>query len=160
MEIEEFFAPPLKNPVKPPLTMGTIAHDSNHSAKVNGLLRWLGIGGGDHSVRKEADELASNPSEARSLGWRDKRRRQLLEDIFNFLLTHRLEVSANTLDIAYDVISGGNSKLTKLVEERILSREPVTLVWPEEAARPSNPDGDEKALNTLMTKLESRHREF
>ncbi|MDG2004061.1 MAG: GGDEF domain-containing protein [Novosphingobium sp.] len=132
------------------------ARDPNLSGKGNGLLRWLGLGSSDHSVTVDEVESASQAGDAAgSLGWRDKRRRQLLEDIGSFMLTHRLEVAPDSLAIAYDVISGSNSKLTMLLEERILKREPITAEWLEDAARRSNPDGGEDVLNSLMAKLET-----
>jgi hypothetical protein len=57
MEIEEFFALPLKNSLKPPLTMGMTAHDRIIRGRFSGLPRWLGIGSGDRSVREESDDL-------------------------------------------------------------------------------------------------------
>ncbi|MCX7863702.1 MAG: GGDEF domain-containing protein [Novosphingobium sp.] len=141
--------------------MAMTAHDPNLSRRPGGLLRWLGFGHkqcapGEHEA---ALELGAT-QQAGSLTWRDRRRRQLLADITSFMLTHRLEVSPNALNIAWQVISGTNSKLTRLVEERIEAKEPITIEWLEDAARRSNPDNDEALLDALMARLETSIDEF
>ena len=130
------------------------AHDPNLSRGSGGLLRWLGFGGGGPDD-DETPGSGDSGQEAGSLGWREQRRRQLLNDIGSFMLTHRLEVGTSALSIAYQVISGDNAKLTRLVEDRNLAREPITLAWLEEEAHRCNPNSNEDVLNALMARLES-----
>ncbi len=103
--------------------MGMTAHDPNLSRGPGGLLRWFGFTGGDYDAAEISPEAAPEPSREDR---RERRRRQLLEDISSFLLTHRLQVSTETLSIAYSVMTGGNPKMARMIEERVQARQPIT----------------------------------
>lgn len=123
-----------------------------------GFMRWFGFGGtrqhdGDGGERiSQGDPRGEDP--------RDRLRRQVLEDISRFLLTHRLPVSTATLEIAHDVVTGANPALVRLVAERIASRQAVTLAWLEDVIEAQGRDNAGEQLHTLVARLESSIAEF
>ena len=136
---------------------------SDQDAKSRGILRWLGLG----AVPRQEDDIAGagpaiaavpDPSETDDP--RERRRRQLLGDIGSFLLTHRLEVNSFTLTIAHDILTGADPKLARLLEERVISRQPVNLHWLEDACRSSGRHDGVAQLDALMTKLENSIQDF
>lgn len=138
--------------------MGMTAQDHHFSREPRGIRRWLGLG---HS------EQPAMPAETTTVEVntglddpRERRRRQLLNDISSFLLTHRLEVTAHTLAIAHDVITGANPKLALLIEERVEARLPVTREWLDNAARKSGQEDGAAVLDELMNRLEGSIEDF
>ena len=135
---------------------------SENDAKSKGILRWLGLG----AVQRENDDIegvetaetAPEPIEIEDP--HERRRRQLLTDIGSFLLTHRLEVNSFTLAIAHDVITGADPKLARLLEERVISRQPVSMHWLEDACRSAGRNDGVAQLDALMTKLEHSIQDF
>jgi diguanylate cyclase len=135
---------------------------SENDAKSKGILRWLGLG----AVPREDGEVegievaqpAPEPVEAEDP--RERRRKQLLSDIGSFLLTHRLEVNSFTLAIAHDVLTGADPKLARLLEERVISRQPVSMHWLEDACRSIGRNDGVAQLDALMTKLEHSIQDF
>jgi len=87
---------------------------------------------------------------------RERQNLRLLDDISDFIQTHRLEATPYTLAVAHDVVTGADPRLANLIETRIAALQPVTMEWLEEAGRN---DGS-KMLNTLMAKFEASLEEF
>jgi diguanylate cyclase len=135
---------------------------SDHDVKSRGILRWLGLGAvprGDEEIAGvEVGQAAPEPAEAEDP--RERRRRQLLGDIGSFLLTHRLEVNNFTLAVAHDVLTGADPKLARLLEERVISRQPVSMHWLEDACRSSGRNDGVAQLDALMVKLEHSIQDF
>ena len=134
---------------------------SDHDPKSQGILRWLGLGqtqDDEAPTRIEVPETAAEP--AASEDPRERRRKQLLTDIGSFLLTHHLEVNTFTLGIAHDVLTGADPKLARLLEERVISRQPVSLHWLEDACRSSGRNDGVAQLDALMVKLEHSIQDF
>lgn len=136
---------------------------SDQDAKSRGILRWLGLG----AVPRQEDDIvgagpaiAAVPDPDETDDPRERRRRQLLGDIGSFLLTHRLEVNSFTLTIAHDILTGADPKLARLLEERVISRQPVNLHWLEDACRSSGRHDGVAQLDALMTKLENSIQDF
>lgn len=135
---------------------------SDNDAKSKGILRWLGLGAAQREEEEtagvEVAQPAPEPAEVEDP--RERRRRQLLGDIGSFLLTHRLEVNSFTLAIAHDVLTGADPKLARLLEERVISRQPVSMHWLEDACRSTGRNDGIAQLDALMTKLESSIQDF
>jgi len=136
------------------------AHDPNFAREPRGILRWLGFGSHEADVPAEGDHTDSPGEGHLAHDKRDQRRRQLLADVSSFLITHRLEVSSYTLAIAHDVITGGDQRLARMIEDRVAKREPVTLEWLEEVGRNTGRSDGSETLNALMAKLEASLEEF
>lgn len=139
--------------------MGMTAHDPQLGREQRGILRWLGFGSG-HAEDEQAAPAGAPMAEEAALDPRERRRRQLLTDVGSFLLTHRLEISPYTLAIAHDVITGADQKLAHQIEERVASRQRVTLDWLEEAGRNIGRNDGTAQLDALMEKLEQSLEEF
>jgi diguanylate cyclase len=135
---------------------------SENDAKSKGILRWLGLGAGQSEDEEiEGIEVAKTvPEPVEAEDPRERRRRQLLTDIGSFLLTHRLEVNSFTLAIAHDVLTGADPKLARLLEERVISRQPVSMHWLEDACRSTGRNDGVAQLDALMTKLEHSIQDF
>lgn len=135
---------------------------SENDGKSKGILRWLGLGAAPREdVEIEGVEVAeAAPEPVESEDPRERRRKQLLTDIGSFLLTHRLEVNSFTLAIAHDVLTGADPKLARLLEERVISRQPVSMHWLEDACRSSGRNDGVAQLDALMTKLEHSIQDF
>ncbi|HEX8057526.1 MAG TPA: GGDEF domain-containing protein [Novosphingobium sp.] len=135
---------------------------SENDAKSKGILRWLGLGAApSEDVEIEGVEVAQPaPEPVESEDPRERRRKQLLTDIGSFLLTHRLEVNSFTLAVAHDVLTGADPKLARLLEERVISRQPVSMHWLEDACRSSGRNDGVAQLDALMTKLEHSIQDF
>lgn len=129
------------------------AHDPS-LGKSTGLLGWFGFGKKPH----QADEGSGTGEPAGD--HRDSLRRRQLEEVGSFLNYHQLEVSAATLAIAHNYLSGHDANLVRLIDRRMQARQPVTLDWLTDALERSE-RGDELAqLNQLMERLETSIDEF
>ncbi len=115
-------------------------------------MRWLGFGAAARSEIEDGADSHGDP--------REQRRREVLGDVAGFLLTHRIEVNPATLAIAHDVVTGADSKLARLVDERLRARLPLTLDWLEDASRSSGREDRMATLDSLMGKLEASIEEF
>jgi len=111
------------------------------------LLDWLGLG-----------------REPRSPGAQGERRtsaqHRQLAGIEDFLVTHRLEVSATSLAIAWDYLAGSDSSVIRTIDRRIQHGQPITLGWLEEQFGPSGRPDEVAMLDDLMRRLEQSINEF
>lgn len=126
------------------------AHDSSLHRR-SGLLGWLGLGG-----REPSDQQPAPVSIDRRQSSRDRH----LDEIGGFLSYHQLEVNAQTLAIASNYLTGNDPDVVRLIDRRIQAREPVTLVWLEEALREQDASSEAKQLDRLMQRLEHGVEEF
>ena len=132
------------------------AHDPQLHRPAKGFLHWLGIGSGEDD---EARARGATPAAAPAAR-HDHPQQALLEEIGAFLNAHRLEVTAYTLAIAHDYLTGADHVLTRQIDKRIQKREPVTLEWLEELTHRPGRGEEEAQLKALMTKLETSIEEF
>lgn len=134
------------------------AHDPELGRESRGFLGWLGFGpGGRAADPVDADEDMLPPASADP---RERRRRQLLDDVGSFLMAHRLEINPYTLAIAHAVITGGDQRLARQIEDRVAARKPVTLDWLEEVGRRIGRNDGAAQLDALMQRLEESLEEF
>ncbi len=129
------------------------AHDPNFIRSHSGLLGWLGLGsrpaadGPDPKVASTAPERQATPQQ-RQVG-----------EIGTFLGAHKLPVSAQTLIIAWNYLSGADSQVVRTIDRQLQQRLPVTAEWLEEVLGGANAD-DVSQLADLMQRLESSIDEF
>lgn len=129
------------------------AHDPSLSRSTGGLLGWLGFG----ARPATATEPLPPPAQ------RDRReapRQRQLDEIGSFLSYHQLEVSANTLTIAWNYLSGADPQLARLIDRQMQARKPVTLEWLDEVLARSGETDEIKTLTRLMERLETSIDEF
>jgi diguanylate cyclase len=124
-----------------------------------GFMHWLGFGGRRQPDDGVVRQVGLPHGGERAADARERGRRQVLEDISSFLLTHELPLSAATLAIAHDVVTGANAALVSLIGERIEKGQPVTLDWLEDAAEAQG-DGSGEHLHSLVARLETSISQF
>ena len=136
-------------------------HENTQERGQRGLLAWLTNRFAGEGLDPEITEVATEPEDGKGIhDPRELRRRQLLDDVSRFLMTHRLEVNSYTLGVAHDVITGSDVRLSRLIEQRVSSRQPVTLDWLEQAGRNSGRNDGSEMLKALMQRLEESLEEF
>lgn len=126
------------------------AHDSSLHRR-SGFLGWLGLGD---------REVESPGSGHDGVDRRQSVRDRQLDEISAFLNYHRLEVSAHTLTIASNYLTGNDPDTVRLIDHRVQARQPVTLEWLEEALRTPEANAEAEQLDRLMAKLEQGVEEF
>ncbi len=137
------------------------AHDPNLAHGSRGILSWFGFGANRRGDGPE-DEAAGapDPEEHGIEDRRQRRQRDILHDVGSFLLTHHIEVNPFTLAAAFDIMTGADATLARLVEERVQSRLSITTEWLEDAARSADREDRMATLDALMAKLEASIEEF
>ncbi|MFO1254355.1 MAG: GGDEF domain-containing protein [Sphingomonadaceae bacterium] len=130
------------------------AHDpSLGRSTTGGLLGWLGFG------RRHADDSDNSGNDGDPRDRRNSVRLRQLDEVGRFLTTHQLEVSAATLTLACNYLTGSDSQLVRAIDRQVQARKPVTLEWID--AELGRQDRDEVAmLADLMQRLEHSIDEF
>jgi diguanylate cyclase len=129
------------------------AHDPN-LARNSGILGWLGFGP-RHSDQPEVPAKAATRPDRRSM----LQLRQA-EEVANFLVLHRLEVSAASLAVAWNYLTGADSQVVRAIDRQIQNRQPITADWLEETLGDSRNGDDIAMLAQLMERLEGSIDEF
>ena len=126
-------------------------HDPNLGRPTGGLLGWLGFG--QRSAAESTNRDAAPSARAAPL-----QQRQMAE-VAAFLGTHKLPVSAQTLMIAWNYLTGADSQVVRTIDRQLQARQPLTAEWLEETLDGGNGD-DVAQLAELMQRLESSIDEF
>lgn len=129
------------------------AHDPSLHRR-QGLLGWLGLASRDIRPDQEPAARADRDS-LRS----DARLRQLHE-IGSFLAFHDLDISSQSLSVAFDYLNGTDPRLARLIDRKIQARQPVSREWLDEVLRDRDQDKDAEQLKALMQRLEASIDEF
>jgi diguanylate cyclase len=129
------------------------AHDPSLHRR-QGLLGWLGLTSRD--IRSD-QEPAARPD--RDSLRSDARLRQLHE-IGSFLAFHDLDLSSQSLSVAFDYLNGTDPRLARLIDRQIQARQPVSRDWLDEVLRDKDQDKDAEQLKALMQRLEASIDEF
>lgn len=109
---------------------------------------WFGFG-----RSRAGDVPAATPAPSGSVF--QQARRQLLDEISEFLLRHDLEVSPANLLIAHGAFSGSNPGLARQIASRIKSGKAVTQEWLDETTANDDKKGDHEGIQLLIARLES-----
>lgn len=132
------------------------SHDPNLSPRPSkGLLGWLRGAAREEEVPQDKGPVETSVA----LDPRRLARSQLLADIADFLLVHDLEINPITLGVAHNYLNGGDGAMTRSIDQRLQSRQPLTLEWIEMILRENGGDQSE-FLNRLMNRLESNIEAF
>lgn len=129
------------------------AHDPALSRRKGGLLGWLGLRA---PVAPDSPPLSPPPHPER----RQATRNRQLEEIGSFLGYHQLEVSALTLQVAWNYLSGADPQIVRLIDRRIQAREPVTSEWLDEVVTQAGHREEAEALDRIMERLQAGVEEF
>ncbi|MDX3911155.1 MAG: GGDEF domain-containing protein [Sphingobium sp.] len=129
---------------------------SNSDNTSGSLLGWLGFRGARHPAG--ANGQSPSASETHSPFW--QARRELLDEIASFLLTHGLDVTANNLLAAHEVACGANPALARQIARRLAEGEAITQQWLDEATAAHDGEDKHDGIEQLMTRLESTLESF
>lgn len=114
------------------------------------LFGWLGRRGG------AAEDGAGRVDGAGGAGALcDQARRDLLDEIAQFLLRHRLEVTADNLAIAHGALSGANPGLARQIAKRVAGGLEITQEWLDEAAATESAKARDDGIDAVLMKLEA-----
>ncbi len=133
------------------------AHDPLLHHQPRSLLRWLGFTSAKLSAvdGRACVAEADDPTSARSAA-----RRQLIQDIGDFLAAHDLDANAYALAIAHDFVTGNDPQIVRQIERRVQSRKPVTPEWLEQVSERPPRESEQEMLSALMVRLEQTIEEF
>ena len=132
------------------------AHDPSFHRPASGILGWLGL----RQRAEHDDESAPDPAAAQRRERRDSQRQRTLDEIGSFLSYHQLEVTAQTLTIAHNYLSGADPHLARLIDRQMQARQPVTTDWIEDVLSRSERSDELAMLTQLMQRLEASIEDF
>lgn len=127
------------------------AHDPSLS-RSGGLLGWLGFNPRGATGPKVPLSATGDR--------RETRRVRELDEIASFLAYHQLEVSTNTLMIAFNYLSGAEPELVRLIDRRMTERLPVTLDWLDRIVAETGLGNEVAIIAKMMERLETSIEEF
>ena len=130
------------------------AHDPNLARTHGGFLGWLGFGS------RQGEHLAAPPQSSSRADQRDVLQQRQIAELAGFLATHKLEVSAFNLAVAWNYLSGADSQVVRAIDRQIQSRQPITAAWLEETLGADARGDDIAMLAQLLERLESSIDEF
>ncbi|MFM5908169.1 MAG: diguanylate cyclase [Novosphingobium sp.] len=85
--------------------------------------------------------------------------RQILDQVAEFLLDHRIAVDAESLGFAYDLVTNADPRLAGMVKRRCRERKPLDTEWIFDA-RGNRHGDDAEAIARLRERLEKSVAEF
>lgn len=134
------------------------AHDTSLHRPKGGLLGWLGLG--HRPDREPSPDTFTDPTATGARDRRETQRQRALDEIASFLNYHQLEVTAPTLTIAHNYLSGADPHLARLIDRQVQARKPVTMDWIDDVLSRSERSDELAMLTQLMQRLESSIEEF
>lgn len=134
------------------------AHDTSLHRPKGGLLGWLGLG--HRPDREPSPDPFTDPTATGARDRRETQRQRALDEIASFLNYHQLEVTAPTLTIAHNYLSGADPHLARLIDRQVQARKPVTMDWIDDVLSRSERSDELAMLTQLMQRLESSIEEF
>ena len=129
------------------------AYDPNFARPHGRLLGWLGLRSRQATEQPDSNDSACEPERRSTLQQRQ------VGEIGAFLGIHKLPVSAQTLLIGWNYLTGADNQVVRTIDRQLQQRLPLTAEWLEEALGGSNAD-DITQLAELMKRLESSIDEF
>ncbi|MBA4162097.1 MAG: GGDEF domain-containing protein [Novosphingobium sp.] len=130
------------------------AHDPSLGRSPSGLLGWLGFG------PRRSDSTAVADTGEDQINRRENLRLCQLDEVARFLAAHQLEVSAATLTIGWNYLTGADSQLVRAIDRQVQARKQVTLEWLDEELGRNGRADEVAALADLMQRLENSIDEF
>lgn len=109
---------------------------------------WFGFG------RSRASQNVEPVAAAASANVFDQARRQLLDEISEFLLRHDLEITPDNLMIAHSALSGANPALARKIAARLQAGQSIAQEWLDESTA-RDKKGDHDGFELLMARLEA-----
>jgi diguanylate cyclase len=135
------------------------AYDPSFARRKGVFRSWFGLG-------RQADDNEPEGAVAPSLGsagrpdHRDSVRTRQLQEVGRFLSHHGLEVTSNTLAIAYGYLNDTDSQIAQLINRQIQARNPVTMEWLDEVLAKPEREDEVATMVKLMERLETSIEDF
>jgi len=131
------------------------AYDPSLSSDKKGILGWLGFSrsaaGGNAELSHLAQQLRSIAPGSRS---------DQIASIAEFLAKHDLDVEVCALAVAHDYVTRADPLLVRLIDERELIGQPVTIEWLRKLRGQDQDDLGAEELHRTFEKLEKQLTDF
>lgn len=123
------------------------------------LTRWAkGLSG---KAEEESAEVEARPRAGSSSSREINRRRQLYEDIGDFLFAHDLDLTPINFSVALDYLTGANIGVEKAIRAVMMERGKITNGWIETIAAEQRADEvTPDSLATMLDKVEENLTQF
>jgi len=131
------------------------AYDPSLRADRKGLLAWLGL---SRDPLGDLAELTTLAKQLRAIA--PGSRGDVIASIAQFLGIHDLDVCTVTLGAAYDYVTGADSLLVRLIDERELIGQPITIDWLRKVRCGTEGESDTRELHRTFERLEKHLIEF
>ena len=135
--------------------MSMTAYDPSLSSDKKGILGWLGFirsaAGGNAELSHLAQQLRSIAPGSRS---------DQIASIAEFLAKHDLDVEVCALAVAHDYVTRADPLLVRLIDERELIGQPVTIEWLRKLRGQDQDDLGAEELHRTFEKLEKQLTDF
>ena len=117
---------------------------------VSPAFRWLRFGAGGGSGRSRQSDKPDPAAIARVAR---EARRELLDEIAEFLLANDLAINPANLAIAWNAFSGSSPNLRRRLDERVRAGQPVSQPWLDEVSAHADAERERDALRQAMDEL-------
>jgi diguanylate cyclase len=117
------------------------------------LLGWLGFRGARNSGTASG-QRAMGRDQAGANAFQQARR-NLLDEIASFLLTHGIDVTPDNLLTAHGAFSGTNPGLARQIAQRVAAGLDITQQWLDERVAAGEAEKKDDGIQRLMTRLEA-----
>lgn len=131
------------------------AYDPSVHVHHKGILSWLRLGRGRPG---EISELSALAEHMRALA--PGSRTDVIASIAEFLGKHDLDVCGVTLGAAYDFVTAADPLLVRLIEERELIGQQITVDWLRKMRCKGEDEADARGLHRSFERLERHLIEF
>lgn len=118
------------------------------SATAHRFLRFFSSAVEEPAAQDPAPQ-ASAPEPPRTA--HDRANERLMQEIADFLLTSRLEVTSHNLAVAHSAFTGEDPQLAREIGRKRLAGEPITQDWIDQQTKPED---QQQMIRTLIAQLE------
>lgn len=125
------------------------------SSEKKGILGWLGLG---KTRPDEVTGLSALAAQLREIS--PGSRTDLMANIAVFIEKHDLDVCPDVLSVAHDYVSGADPLLIRLIDEREMIGQALTLDWLRKLRGQHQADAEANELHRSFEKLEKHLIEF
>ena len=144
------------------MTGATSSSASPQHGLTDRLARWArGLSGKPDDEAGEEEQEQARPRAGAASSREIHRRRQLYEDIGDFLFAHDLDLTPLNFGVAHDYLTGANIGVEKAIRAVLMERGKITNGWVETVAAEQRADEvTPEALATMLDKVEENLSQF